>query len=127
MAEIDRFWICHDPMKIDNSYAWLWEDPAIKDDEIRLAQLGPAPDVSWSIHGLVRIYRSQSEWEKERTKLYGNFADAKKDAEKRLAKARKHYEKELAQRGGKAKTASSVEQSVVERFKAANTNNQSRG
>jgi hypothetical protein len=93
MAEIKRFHLCRDPMRIEGSYDHLFEDPAIKDEDDRIAQLGPIEE-GWSIHGLVRVYMGtgQDQWEQEHTKIYADFASAKADAVKRLAKVRKQYE-----------------------------------
>lgn len=94
MAEIKNFWICHDPVKVDGSYDHLFEDPAITSEEVRIAQLGPDSE-GMSIHRLVRVYvgTGQDTWEREKTKVYEDFASAKADAEKRIAKLRKQYDK----------------------------------
>lgn len=94
MAEITKFWMIHSFYGGSHPVEGLFEDKAIKDDEHRLAQFG-YEDEGMDIHRLVSIYDGtpKGAWQKEKTKLYDNAADAKKDAEKRLNAARKKYEK----------------------------------
>lgn len=114
MAEIKKFYICRDPEKIDGSFDHYFEDPAIKDEEHRLQQIMSESE-GRSIHGLVRVYMGtgQDRWEKEHTKVYDDFASARADAVKRMAKVEKQYK-------AKKKTASDpVASKVAARFKSA--------
>lgn len=98
MPEIKKFWPVSDVPE-----SWdLFTDPQFKDDEHRLAHFcGALDEGGYSIDKLVRIYTGTGPdlWEKEKTKVYDNAADARKDAEARLKKARAKFEK-------KQKTAS---------------------
>lgn len=115
MAEIKKFWIVSDPQRVDGSFAWLWEDPSIQDEEHRLAQIaGALPEGGYDIDQLVRIYMGtwhlgRNRWDKEHTKIYDDASSARADAEKRMAKAKKIYEREKG-----TKTAS---ERVLARFK----------
>ena len=118
MAEIDKFWIVSDPMKIDGSYAHYWEDPAIHDEEHRLAQIaGALSEGGYDVDTFVRIYmgtwhRGKNVWDKEHTKVYSDAGSARADAEKRMAKAKKVYEREK----GAGKQAARI----AARFREAN-------
>ena len=118
MAELKKLWICYAPTKIDGSFEHLFGDPSItkiQDEEHRIAQIGPSPE-GMTVHAFVRVYMGtgQDRWEKEKTKVYDDYASAKKDAEGRLAKAKKQYEAEK-----KAKTAAKdpLVLKVANRFK----------
>lgn len=91
MAEINKFWVVNNYSGDD-----LFTDSAIKDDAHRLAHFcGALEDGGWSLHKMIRVYNGtgQSTWEKEKSKVYDNEADARKDAEARLKKARAKFEK----------------------------------
>lgn len=116
MAEIKKFWIVSDPVKIDGSYSHYW-DATIQDDEHRLAQIcGALPEGGYDVDMFVRVYMGtwhlgRGRWDKEHSKVYSDAASARADAEKRMAKATKAYENEKG-----SKTASSK---VASRFKKA--------
>lgn len=120
MAEIKKFWVVFDPMKIDGSYAHYWEDPAIQDQEHRLMQIaGALSEGGYDIHTLVSIYRGgegHKKWDKEHAKVYDDAASARADAEKRMAKARKAYEREKGDAAVAGKMASVSR--LVERYRA---------
>jgi len=93
MAELKRVWIIRDyNLKPED----LFTDPAHKDDEDRLRDLGWDED-GVSVDSLVNIIIggftiNPRGWQQEKTKLYTDAASARKDAEKRLAKLRAKYE-----------------------------------
>lgn len=109
MAEIKKFWMVRDMLKLEH----LFEDPILKTDAERVGQL-MGDQEGMSIHKIVRIYMGtgQDLWEKENTKLYDDAASAKKDAEARLKKARAKYEK-LTKQG----SADPLVRRVASRFK----------
>lgn len=114
MAEIKKLWIVSDPMKIDGSYAHYWEDSAIQDHEHRLMQIcGALDEGGYDIDTFVRIYEGTrhggaGRWDKEHTKVYDNASEARQDAEKRMAKARKAYEREKGDAAVKGKQAAKL-------------------
>jgi hypothetical protein len=116
MAEIKKLWLVVDaPTGEDNTLDYLWEDKAIHDEEHRLAHYcGALPEGGYDIYQFIRVWTGGVEYRKsDNPKVYDDAASAKKDAEKRLAKARAAYEK----RTGKTapKTASMTER-VITRF-----------
>ncbi len=121
MAEIKKFWIVSDPMKIDGSYAHYWEDPAILDQEHRLAQIaGALTEGGYDVDTFVRVYmgtwhKNKNAWAKEHTKVYDDAASARTDAEKRMTKARKAYEQEKGDAAVPGKQASVTR--LIERFR----------
>jgi hypothetical protein len=115
MAEIKKLWLVLDAPKATGSLDYLWEDSAIQDEEHRLAHFcGALSEGGYDVDQFVRVYwGGQQRTLKENPKVYDDEASARKDAEKRLAKARTAYEK----RSGKTapKTASLIER-VITRF-----------
>lgn len=110
MAEIKKFWIVSTPSG-QKDLDWLWTDPAVRDDEDRLAQFcGGLGEGGYDLDKFLRVMQGtvlmggRKLWE-EKTKIFDDEASARKEAEKRLAQAKKSYE-------GR-KTASRV----VDRFK----------
>ncbi len=97
-GEVTRFWVVNDPMKIDGSYSHYWEDPAIHDEEHRLMQICAGLDEGgYSVDRFVNIYIGMSQgsqWKKTRAKVYVDEASARADAVKRMAAAKKAYERE---------------------------------
>ena len=113
MPEIKKFWPVHDAPEYagSNGSDYLWTDPDIKSEEHRLAHFSSAlEEGGHSLHKMIRIYNGtgQDTWEKENTKVYDDAASARKDAEKRMAKAHQRFER----RHPDAKVA----QQVVSRF-----------
>lgn len=95
MAEIKKFWTVAD-IKVDGSFDYLFTDPAITSEDVRIAQLMAGyGEGGISIHALVRIYdgTGQDRWVKEKTRIYDNEPEAKKDAEAVIKKARAKFEK----------------------------------
>jgi len=102
MAEVKKFWIVSDPPKVDGSWDWIWEDPAIVNssdvDGMRMAQFcGALSEGGYSIHGLVRVYDGtetvRGRWDKEHTKVYDDEGSAKTDATKRMNALKKIYDR----------------------------------
>jgi hypothetical protein len=122
MAEIKKFWIVSDPVRIDGSYAHYWEDPSIQDEEHRLAQIaGALTEGGYDVDTFVRVYMGtwhlgKGRWEKEHSKVYDDATSARADAEKRMAKARKIYEREKGDAAVPGKQASRL----VARFRQSN-------
>jgi hypothetical protein len=117
MPELTRFWIVGDPPKVDGSADWVWEDPALKDDESRLYQFFD-PEGS-SLDRLVSLYlgtetgpsgrsgplSGSGRWEREHTKVYSDKASAAADAKKRFESERKRYERRHPELKGKQASA----------------------
>jgi hypothetical protein len=109
MAEITKFFIVSLPL-VDSSTDWLFEDPALKNDGDRIAQIcGALDENGYGVDKFVRIYMGTPPgwWKKEDSKVYDNPVDAYRDAKKRLNEARKKYER------GKKKKASLSNEVVV--------------
>lgn len=109
MPEIKKVWLVSTPSNQTNM-DWLWTDPAMKNatDEDRLAQFcGALQEGGYDMDYFMRVVfgTPANVWWREKSKVYDDAASARKDAEKRLAQAKKSYE-------GR-KTASRV----VDRFK----------
>lgn len=109
MPEIKRFWIVSTPI---GNLDWLWTDDSVQDDEHRLAHFcGGLGEGGYDLDKFFRVMQGtvltgpKTLWA-EKTKIYDDEASARKEAEKRMAKAKKAYESR--------KTASRV----VDRFKA---------
>jgi len=124
MAEIKKFFIVSDPMKIDGSYAHYWEDPAIQSQEHRLIQIcGALDEGGYDVDTFVRVYmgtwhRGKGQWDKEHSKVYDSAADARADAEKRMAKARKAYEAEKGDAAVAGKQASLPVARLIKRYRS---------
>lgn len=117
MAEIKNFWTVSDyPGGSDE----LFTDPELKDrKEAQLAHMSAGLDSGGiSLHRLIRIYNGtgQDRWEKEKTKVYDNEAEARKDAEARLAKVRAKFEKS---QGKKASVEDEIVTAVATKFIAS--------
>jgi hypothetical protein len=118
MPEIKRVWLVVTPGN-QKDLDWLWTDPAMKNatDADRLEQFcGALAEGGYDMDKFMRVVfgTPAAAWWKEKSKVYDDEASARKDAEKRLAKAKKAYE-------GR-KTASRV----VDRYHAAERSHEGR-
>lgn len=108
MAEIKLLWIVKNVIKVDGSLDWLFEDPAVVDDDHRLAHYcGALDEGGYDIDKFVRIYwggKGHLTWDKEKSKLYADEASARADAQKRFKRDKTAYERRKKQPDA-AKTA----------------------
>lgn len=115
MAEVKKLWLVLDAPKADGNLDYLWEDPAMNGEEHRLAHFcGALPEGGYDIDQFVRVYwGGQQRTLKENPKVYDDAASARKDAEKRLDKARKAYE---GRSGKTAPRTASLAERVIARY-----------
>ena len=123
MAEIKALWLVHNVTKVDGSLDWLFEDPAVQDDEHRLAHYCGALDESggYSIDQFVRVYWGGEGHKRsgpDKYRLYSDEASARKDAETRLKKDRAAYERRKNKARAKGKGKVKMAERVAARYSA---------
>lgn len=103
MPELKKIWFVHDEPGEDGTHDWLWDE--LKDDEERLFQLcgglGSDGDTSPRYLFSVMFGTGNSRWFNQNPKLFSDEASARAEAQKRLDKFKKQYDK----RQGKKKEA----------------------